>query len=166
MPQRRPAIYNSLMDQTQAGIREAASQAAPRLSVGGLFVEALARRDFVTLAYCLDTGVRLRALLPGGPCELAGRDDVAAWFRSLFGGPDSVELAGGTVGEVGPRLYMRWRVVLTACGPSRPSRLVEQHVFAACGEQISATDLLCSGFVAQPHIVTHLQGRMPCPERQ
>jgi hypothetical protein len=154
------------MDHTQAGICAAASQAAPRLSVGGLFVEALARRDFATLACCLDTSVRLRALLPRGPFELAGRDDVAAWFGSLFGGPDSVELADGTVGEVGPRLYMRWRVVLTACGLPGPPRLVEQHVFAACGEQISAMDLLCSGFFAQPRIVTQLQGRMPCPARR
>jgi hypothetical protein len=142
------------MDHTWAGIPEAASEVAPRLSVGGLFVEALARRDFATLACCLDTSVRLRALLPRGPFELAGRDEVAAWFRSLFGGPDSVALADGTVGEVGPRPYMRWRVVLTDCGPSGPPRLVEQHVFAACGEHISAMDLLCSGFVTQPHIVS------------
>ena len=84
----------------------------------------------------------------------------------MFGGPDNLMLADGTVGEVGPRLYMRWRMILTAAGPSEPPRLVEQHVFAACGEQISAMDLLCSGFVAQPHIVTQLQGRMPCPERR
>jgi hypothetical protein len=142
------------MDHTWAGIPEAASEVAPRLSVGGLFVEALARRDFATLACCLDTSVRLRALLPRGPFELAGRAEVAGWFRSLFGGPDSVAPADGTVGEVGPRLYMRWRVVLTACGPSGPPRLVEQHVFAACGEHISAMDLLCSGFVTQPHIVS------------
>src|SRR5579859_1360625 len=81
------------MDHTWAGIPEAASEVAPRLSVGGLFVEALARRDFATLACCLGTNVRLRALLPRGPFELAGRDEVAGWFRSLFGGPDSVALA-------------------------------------------------------------------------
>jgi hypothetical protein len=154
------------MDHTWAGIPEAASGAAPRLSVGGLFVEALARRDFATLACCLDASVRLRALLPRGPFERAGRDDVAGWFRSLFGGPDGLELADGTVGEVGPRLYMRWRVILTAAGPSGPPWLVEQHVFAACGEQISAIDLLCSGFVRQPHIVSQQQGRMPCLERR
>jgi hypothetical protein len=136
------------------------------LSVGGLFVAALARRDFAMLARCLNARVRLRALLPRGPFEMAGRDAVAEWFRSLFGGPDSLELADGTVGEVGPRLYMRWRVILAAAGPSGPPRLVEQHVFAACGEHISAMDLLCSGFVTQPSTVSQQQGRMPCPERQ
>jgi len=45
------------MDHTWAGIPEAASEVAPRLSVGGLFVEALARRDFATLACCLDTSL-------------------------------------------------------------------------------------------------------------
>jgi hypothetical protein len=49
---------------------------------------------------------------------------------------------------------MRWRIILTAAGPSEPPRLVEQHVFAACGENISAMDLLCSGFVRQPNTVS------------
>jgi hypothetical protein len=105
-------------------------------------------------------------LLRRGPFERAGRDDVAAWFRSLSGGPDNLVLADGTVGEVGPRLYMRWRIILTAAGPSEPPRLVEQHGFAACGEHISALDLFCSGFVRQPNTVSQQQGRMPCPERQ
>jgi hypothetical protein len=154
------------MDHELTRVAEAASEPTPRLSVGGLFIEALARRDFAALADCLDASVRLRALLPRGPIEVVGRDKVAGWFRSLFDGPDSLELADGTVGEVGPRLYLRWRVSLTAAGTSGPHHLVEQHVFAVSGERISALDLLCSGFVTQPNTATQQQGRMPCLERQ
>ena len=82
---------------------------------------------------------------------MTGCDEVAGWFRSLFGGPDDLELADGTVGEVGPRLYVRWRVSLTPSGTSGRRRLAEQHVFAVTGAdgRISALDLLCSGFVSQ-----------------
>jgi hypothetical protein len=131
-----------------------------------VFIEALARRDFAALGDCLEPGVRLRALLPAGPAEMTGREEVAGWFRSLFGGPEDLQLADATVGEVGPRLYLRWRASLTAPGPSGPRHLVEQHVFAASGERISALDLLCSGFVTQQNTVIHHQGRMPCLGRQ
>jgi hypothetical protein len=141
------------MDHVLSGTHEAAGVPTPPLSVGGLFIEALARRDFARLAGCLEPGVRLRALLPRGPVELTGCEEVAEWFRSLFGGPEELELADATVGEVGPRLYMRWRVSLTAPGPSGPRRLVEQHVFAASGDRISALDLLCSGFVTPPNTI-------------
>ncbi len=144
----------------------AAREPTPPLSVGGLFIEALARRDFGALADRLEPGVRLRALLPAGSLEMTGREEVAGWFRSLFGGPEELDLADATVGEVGPRLYLRWRVGLTVPGPSGLRRVVEQHVFAASGERISALDLLCSGFVTQPDAAIHHQGRMPCLERQ
>src|SRR5207302_6203181 len=91
------------------------------------------RQDFAALADCLDPAVRLRALVPRGPIDMTGRDDVAGWFRSLFGGPDDLELADGTVGEIGPRLYMRWRVSLTPTGTFGRRRLAEQHVFAMTG---------------------------------
>jgi SnoaL-like domain len=154
------------MDHVQASTRGAASGPAPRLSVGGLFIEALARRDFAAMADCLGPSVRLRALLPPGPVELAGREEVTGWFRSLFGGPEGLELADATVGEVGPRLYLRWRVSLTVPEASGPSRLVEQHVFADGGERIGALDLLCSGLVEQPNTLIDQQRRAPCPQRQ
>lgn len=139
------------MDSELTQMTGATAEPAPRWSVGGLLIEALARRDFAALADCLDRDVRMRALLPRGPVEMVGRDDVAGWLRFLFGGPDDLELADGTVGEIGPRMYMRWRISLTPAGASG-RRLVEQHVFAATGPDghISALDLLCSGFVSPP----------------
>jgi len=139
------------MDSELTTMAEVTSEPTPRWSVGGLLIEALARQDFAALADCLDPAVRLRALVPRGPIDMTGRDDVAGWFRSLFGGPDDLELADGTVGEIGPRLYMRWRVSLTPAGTSGRRRLAEQHVFAMTGTggHITALDLLCSGFVTQ-----------------
>ena len=72
----------------------AADRPAPPLSVGGLFIETLARRDFAALANSLDPSVRL-----------------------LFGGPDGLEVAVATVGGPG-RLYLRWRVSLRPPGPT------------------------------------------------
>jgi hypothetical protein len=85
------------MDDALTRMAEATSEPTARESLGGLFVEALARRDFAALGDCL---------------------------------------------------------------------LVEQHVFAASGERITALDLLCSGFVTQPSAATNRQRRMPCLERQ
>ena len=137
-------------------VAQATATLAPRWSVGGLVVEALARRDFAALARCLGPGVRMRALLPGRVAEFTGPQEVAGWFAGVFGGPDDFELADGTVGEIGPRLYLRWRVSLTpaetggVAGAAAISRLAEQHVFAMTGTDglISALDLLCSGFVS------------------
>lgn len=154
------------MTHPRATIPSAAGGPAPRLSVGGLFIEALARRDFAAMAGCLDPSVRLRALLPRGPVEVNGCEEVAGWFRSLFGGPDGLEMADATVGEVGSRLYLRWRVSLRGPGPSGPLRLVEQHVVADGGERIGAVDLLCSGFVEPPGTATGQEGKVPCPQRQ
>jgi hypothetical protein len=77
----------------QARTLGAASGPALPLSVGGLFIEAPARQDFAAMAGCLDPSARLRALLLRGPLELVGPEEVAGWFRSLFGGPEGVELA-------------------------------------------------------------------------
>ncbi len=117
-------------------------------SVGGLLVESLARRDFEAVGDCLDRSVRLRALLPFGPVELRGREGVEDWFRELFTTSGGFELLDATVGEVGARLYLRWRVRLQP-GQDQPLSLIEQHVFATATERIEALDMLCSGFVPE-----------------
>ena len=139
------ASYNDDMDTRQ---RPASIEAAPapRWSVAGRFVDALGRRDFDTMAGCLDRSVRLRGLIPPGPFEVVGPEDVMARFRRWFGGPDVFEVVDATVGEVGPKLYLRWRVTMTPASPSAPTRIAEQHVFATIDRTILGLDLLCSGF--------------------
>ena len=118
------------------------------LSTGGLFLEALRRRDFAAMADCLAADVRFRALLPPRDVDVTGPVATLAEFRRWFGDDsESLELIDATVGEVGPRLYLRWRVRLAPADSAGAARLVEQHAFATVGVQIESLNLLCSGFV-------------------
>jgi hypothetical protein len=84
----QPMPYNSGMGETQ-GSAATSQGSTPRWSVGGLFVDALGRRDFEAMADCLDPDVRFRGLIPPGPFEVAGPEEVMARFRRWFGGPDT-----------------------------------------------------------------------------
>ncbi|KAA0024194.1 nuclear transport factor 2 family protein [Antrihabitans cavernicola] len=112
--------------------------------VAGLLINALAQRDFAALASCLDPEVRFRALIPPGPFELTGANDTTKRFQTWFGGDDGYEVLDAGIGQVGNRMYLRWRIrMMSADGAGR---VVEQHVFATAGERIQALELLCSGF--------------------
>lgn len=116
--------------------------------IAGLLLDALTRRDFDAMQELLDDDVRFRALVPSGPFQLDTAEASAAKFRSWFGGEDEFEVLDASIGEVGARLYARWRVRI--CPPGRPgeSRVAEQHVFTTGTTRIASLDLLCSGFHA------------------
>ena len=118
------------------------------LSTGGLFLEALARRDFTAMACCLSPTVHFRALLPRRDVDVVGWDATMAEFRLWFASEaEAFEMLDATVGEIGPRLYLRWRVRMTPLDPAQgETRIVEQHAFATGGEQLESLSLLCSGF--------------------
>ena len=118
------------------------------LSTGGLFLEALARRDFTAMACCLAPTVHFRALLPPRDVDVVGWDATMAEFRLWFANEaETFEILDATVGEVGSRLYLRWRVRMTPLDPAQgETRIVEQHAFATGGEQLESLSLLCSGF--------------------
>ena len=79
------------------------------LSTGGLFLEALARRDFTAMACCLAPTVHFRALLPPRDVDVVGWDATMAEFRRWFANEaDAFEILDATVGEVGSRLYLRY----------------------------------------------------------
>jgi hypothetical protein len=105
------------------------------------------------MAACLDRDVRLRALHPDGPVEIVGREQVVEVFRHWFGGPGKIAMLDTTIGEVGSRLYLRWRVGSARPAGAVPNWLVEHHVFACVAAGISTLDLLSSGFVAQPDAI-------------
>lgn len=138
-----------------AAIEERQSQGSKvhksaRWSIGGVFLEGLTLRDFELVASALHPQVRMRALLPPGPSEWHGRDDVVAALRSWFGAAKHFEVVDATVGDVAGRLQLTWRARI------RPApfdigdgwHLIEQHAFADAAETIEALDLLCSGFRA------------------
>ena len=100
------------------------------------------------MAGCLAPDVHFRALLPPRDVDVTGPEATLAEFRRWFGDEsETLELVDATVGEVGTRLYLRWRVRLSPSDGTGAARLVEQHAFATVGERIESLNLLCSGFV-------------------
>jgi hypothetical protein len=119
-----------------------------RWSVGGVFLEALANRDFERLAETLAPQVRFRAMLPPGPMGWEGADTVSGVFGSWFGEAEEFELIDATVGEVSGRLHLSWRLRVRPApfGIGDGWHVIEQHAYAEAAETIDTLDLLCSGF--------------------
>ena len=114
--------------------------------VAGRFLDALVRRDFDALLECLDPHLRFRALLPPGPLELDTAIATVGRFRLWFDGKHPFEVVDASVGQVGDRLYLRWRIRSHRADDPTTICLVEQHAFADIADRIVALDLLCSGF--------------------
>jgi hypothetical protein len=123
-----------------------------RWSVGGVFLEAFAARDYQQMAATLSPEVRLRAMLPPGPMDWEGPVTVAEVFGSWFGSAADFELIDAAVGEVGGRLHLSWRVRVRPApfGIGDGWHVIEQQAYADAGEAITSLDLLCSGFRAEP----------------
>jgi hypothetical protein len=133
-------------------VEEQGSNNAVRWSVGGIFLEALASRDYVRMGATFESRVRFRAMLPPGPIDLEGPDAVTEAFRSWFGDAEGFELVDATVGEVGGRLHLSWRLRVRPApfGIGEGWHVIEQQAYATATESIEALDLLCSGFHPDP----------------
>lgn len=114
--------------------------------VGGLLLEALTHRDFDAMHRLFAEDVRFRALTPRGAFELHTARETTATFRSWFGGVDDFDILDASLGQVGSRLYARWRARMWTPGHPTQSRTAEQHVFTTGTVRIETLDLLCSGF--------------------
>jgi hypothetical protein len=127
--------------------------AVPQFAVAGAFLESLAAQDFAGLGGTLTAGARLRALLPGGLKERTGAEAITVVFTRWFGDTEDFELAEATVGEVGDRLHLHWRMRLRAERLGRGWFTVEQQAYAdtdASG-RITRLDLLCTGYRPDGH---------------
>jgi SnoaL-like domain len=133
---------------TTTAPRHSAAPVGPQFAHAGSFLEGLAAQDFARLGEALNAGVRLRALLPGGLREWAGIEAIAAQFACWFGDTEDFELVDTTIGEVGGRLYLRWRLRLQAERLGAGWFTVEQQAYAdvADGGRIARLDLLCTGY--------------------
>jgi hypothetical protein len=132
-------------------VHEHEVDAVARWSVGGEFLESFAKRDYRRMATTLAPAVRFRAMLPPGPADWTGPDEVCGAFASWFGDAEDFEVVDATVGEVGGRLHLSWRLRV------RPApfdigdgwHVIEQQAYVDAGDTIDAVDLLCSGFHAE-----------------
>jgi hypothetical protein len=117
-------------------------------AVAGTFVLGLATQDFAKLGGALADGAQMRALLPSGLREWTGAGAIAQRFAHWFGDTTAFELVDTTVGDVGGRLHLHWRLRLQAerLGPGWFT--VEQQAYADTDEsgRIAGLDLLCTGY--------------------
>ena len=125
-----------------------ASHSVPQFAVAGSFLESLAARDFDRLAAALDDDASLSALLPRGFDQWHGAVEIKGAFTGWFGDVDEFEVVDASVGQVGSRLQLRWRVRVRGGRFNDDVMVVEQHVYAKTGAtgRICAMSLLCSGF--------------------
>lgn len=112
----------------------------------------VADRDPRRLAPAMTETVRLRALLPGGPIQADGRDNVAARFHGFFADYDTVCLVESAGEVVADRLLIHYRLHVT-----RGATLWVCTQTAICkftDRLLAVIDLLCSGFreVLDEHI--------------
>ena len=105
----------------------------------------VAERDLDGLGAQLTEDVRLRALLPGGPIEEHGRDDVLRQFEDWFGDYATVVLEDAAGELVGDRLLVHYRL---GFDPESAPRALTQTWVSSVGEDglIFRIDLVCSGF--------------------
>jgi len=147
MPCAPVASYNSAMSDTHQQDVHLGTPTGTRWSVGGLLLEALASRDFASMTNCFEPTATMRALLPPGLAECDGAAAIVDNLQSWFGGAEEFEVVDGTVGEIGGRVHVAWRLRM------RPTpwgddawHVIEQQAYLQAGERIAAIDLLCSGF--------------------
>jgi hypothetical protein len=121
---------------------------APESASAGSFVQGLAAQDFAGLGAALAARACLRALLPSGLREWAGAEAIADRFARWFGDTEDFELMEATVGEVGGRLHLHWRLRLRAERLGSGWFTVEQQAYADTDEsgRIARLDLLCTGY--------------------
>jgi hypothetical protein len=125
-----------------------AATTAPRPALAGAFLQGLADQDFDALVGTLATDARLRALVPKGLREWTGGEEIAGQFARWFGDTGDFELVEATLGEVGGRLQLRWRLRLRAERLGAGWFTVEQQAYADAGEdgRIDRLDLVCTGY--------------------
>ena len=134
------------MTTTPAG--RGTATAAPRPALAAAFLQGLADQDFATLGGALAADARLRALVPRGLREWTGGEAVAGQFARWFGDTEDFELVEATLGDVGGRLQLRWRLRLRAERLGAGWFTVEQQAYADAGEdgRIARLDLVCTGY--------------------
>ena len=116
--------------------------------VAAAIATIVAGRDQQQLGAALTETARLRALLPSGPIQAHGREDVAARFHGWFADFDTVQLVESAGEAVADRLLIHYRLHVT----QGATRWVCTHpaVCKLVDERLAVIDLLCSGLREVP----------------
>lgn len=123
------------------GAREASADALER------FPRVLAEGRFRDLKALLTADVRLRALIPRGPEQREGCEAVVERFQDWFSRGQPIHAEDITVRPSADRWLLAYTFTVGA-GPQRQV-VTQQCVCDVEDGQISAIDLVCSGF--RPH---------------
>jgi TusA-related sulfurtransferase len=108
-------------------------------------VEAVGSRDSEGVRAVVGTDARLRAMIPPGPVQSDGPDEIAERFAGWLGWLASVEVVSSSVAEFAGRWRFSYR--LRVRDDDGGTMLLEQQGFCDVDdEHISAIDLVCSGF--------------------
>lgn len=120
----------------------------PGFAAAGVFLERLATGDFSRLAAALEEDATLRALLPRRFREWEGREAVCEAFTEVLGGMDEYVVLDATVGLIGTRLQLSWRLRVRGGRLGPEVFVVEQQAYADTGPtgRIQSLSLVCSGF--------------------
>jgi hypothetical protein len=120
----------------------------PQFAAAGLFLEKLATGDFDQLAVALEPDATLRALLPRRYREWEGCQGVCDAFTGWFGGMDEYAVLDASVGLVGTRLQLSWRLHVRGERLGPHDFVVEQHGYADAGPsgRLQSLSIVCSGF--------------------
>jgi hypothetical protein len=155
------------MTTTTAALPAASRSDAALFTVAGAFLDGLAAQDFLRIAATLDDAAQLSALLPRGLAVWAGPDQISAAFRGWFGEVDRFELVDAVVGQVGPRLHLRWRVRVQAAARGKGWLVIEQQVYADAGPdgRLTRLSLLCSGFHPEASLRVERSSLLASPTR-
>ncbi|HVT42669.1 MAG TPA: hypothetical protein VHD39_06765 [Acidimicrobiales bacterium] len=121
---------------------------APHFATAGVVLEALAARDFGRLASAIAPDGTMDALLPRGLRACRGHVEIRTAFEDWFGDTTEFQVADASVGNVGPVLQLRWRLVVLKPAWGEQRHVVEQQAFAFMGESglVQRLSLVCSGF--------------------
>ncbi len=117
-------------------------------------VDAISSRDTAGVRAVVGTEARLRAMIPPGPVQSDGPDEIAERFGGWLGWLASVDVVSSSVEEFAGRWRFSYR--LRVRDEEGATMLLEQQGFCdVVDEHVSGIDLVCSGFRPVAATTTH-----------
>jgi len=114
-------------------------------TIGSRFAEALAAKDFDTVASLVNPEISFKALTPGKHWDASNPAEVIEVLKQWFEPKDEIrELIDSSAGAVGDRPHVSYRFLVS--NPDGDFH-VEQHMYYEHDENtITMMRILCSGF--------------------